>query len=243
MATSQLAPTADIKSLGTILGIWAHPDDETFCSGGIMARAAENGQEVICVTATRGEKGVQNAEKWPAETLGETRTHELAKALKILGVQQHHWLNCSDGACDTADNTEVVAQLKKFITQYKPDTILTFGPDGLTGHPDHQAVSNWASEAAKGTGVKVYQAAQLRSLYEETREADEKFNIFFNVTRPILSEERDCGLVFELPKDVLTRKCQALQAMPSQYQKIHAGLGDELFQKMFSKEAFKLAGL
>jgi LmbE family N-acetylglucosaminyl deacetylase len=233
----------DIKQLGTIMGIWAHPDDETFCSGGIMAQAVMNGQQVICVTATKGEKGIQDEQKWPAETLGETRTHELAAALKILGIQHHHWLNCADGSCNTADKTEVVSQLNKLIEQYKPDSILTFGPDGLTGHPDHQAVSGWVSEAAKGTGAKVYQAAQLRSLYEETREADERFDIFFNVTRPILSEEGDCNLVFELSPELLNQKCQALQAMPSQYQKMHEGLGDELFQKMFSKEAFKLADL
>ncbi|MGH3589327.1 MAG: PIG-L deacetylase family protein, partial [Pseudonocardia sp.] len=48
--------TAD-NPLGTILGVWAHPDDETYLCGGLMARAARSGDRVVCVTATRGEQG------------------------------------------------------------------------------------------------------------------------------------------------------------------------------------------
>ena len=56
------------------MGVWAHPDDETYSMAGIMATAVKNGQQVICVTATRGEAGVQDHLRWPAHKLAEDRT-------------------------------------------------------------------------------------------------------------------------------------------------------------------------
>ena len=236
---------ADIRqkvlSLGTILGIWAHPDDETFNSGGLMAQAALNGQTVTVVTATRGEKGVQDAKRWPPDRLGEIRTAELGKALNILGVKQHHWLQYKDGGCRNVDPEEATSQLKELIKKYKPDTILTFGADGLTGHPDHQTVSAWVDRAASGTDVRVLQVAQLRSHYEQVREADEKFKIFFNLDAPKLYEEIDCALVLELSPELAEIKHQALSAMPSQYEKMFTGLGKENILRMLRVEAFRSA--
>ena len=55
----------DIVALGTILSIWAHPDDEAFLAGGIMAMAVDEGSRVVCVTATRGEAGSTDPERFP----------------------------------------------------------------------------------------------------------------------------------------------------------------------------------
>ena len=93
----------DIKKLGTVLSVWAHPDDETLACAGIMAKAVSNGQKVICITATLGEAGVQNEQKWPANNLGTIRSQELNNALKIIGVKHHHWLNYPDGDCQNQD--------------------------------------------------------------------------------------------------------------------------------------------
>ncbi len=90
---------SDIKKLGTIMSVGAHPDDETFMAAGIMATAVRNGQPVICVTATRGEAGSQDPVKWPTQTLGEVRTKELAAALGIIGAPKHYWLDYPDGGC------------------------------------------------------------------------------------------------------------------------------------------------
>src|SRR6185369_15253236 len=77
----------DVAALGTILGVWAHPDDEAYLSGGLMALARDNGQRVVCVTATRGERGTPDPVAWPPERLAEERTRELARCLSILGVE------------------------------------------------------------------------------------------------------------------------------------------------------------
>ena len=133
----------DIAALGTILGIWAHPDDEAYLSGGLMALARANGQRVVCVTATRGELGTADPVAWPPDRLAAERTRELAECLAILGVHEHHWLDYRDGGCAAADAPTAISRLAELVAQIRPDTVLTFGPDGLTGHPDHQAVSAW----------------------------------------------------------------------------------------------------
>ena len=137
----------DIAALGTILGIWAHPDDEAYLSGGLMALARANGQRVVCVTATRGELGTADPVAWPPDRLAAERTRELAECLAILGVREHHWLAYRDGGCADGRPVDRRRRLAELIARIRPDTVLTFGPDGLTGHPDHQAVSAWTGAA------------------------------------------------------------------------------------------------
>jgi LmbE family N-acetylglucosaminyl deacetylase len=75
-------------NLGTILGVWAHPDDEAFLSSGLMADAVRKGDRVVSVTATRGELGSWDEERWPSESMGEVREAELEESLAILGVTE-----------------------------------------------------------------------------------------------------------------------------------------------------------
>ena len=60
------------------MGVWAHPDDETMSSAGIMLSAIKNGQRVICLTATKGEEGSQDEKKWPKSKLANIREKELS---------------------------------------------------------------------------------------------------------------------------------------------------------------------
>jgi LmbE family N-acetylglucosaminyl deacetylase len=237
----QIISADDVKQLGTILGVWAHPDDETFTSAGIMAAAIQNGQRVVCVTATRGEAGVQDESRWPAAQLGGIRAQELADAFKTLGVTEHHWLNCHDGDCCNQDTATMTNQLCDLIQTVRPDTILTFGPDGLTGHTDHQAVSAWATAAAKqlGLDIAIYHAVELRENYEKYFEAaDEKFNIYFNTDKPPLKNAEDCDIYFCMTPDLQAKKRAALMAMPSQTEGLMNYFGEELFMQAFKCECF-----
>ena len=85
----------DVSELGTILGVWAHPDDDIYLAAGLMAAAVDAGQRVVDVTATRGEGGSMDEERWPPESMGEVRTKELLRSLEVLGVQEHHFLEGS----------------------------------------------------------------------------------------------------------------------------------------------------
>lgn len=91
--------TIDPDQLGTILGVWAHPDDETYLSAGLMAAAARAGRRVACITATRGEEGSWDEERWPTAKMGKIRQAELEKGLKVLGITEHYWLDYHDGKC------------------------------------------------------------------------------------------------------------------------------------------------
>lgn len=226
----RLVTTDDIKRLGTILGVWAHPDDEVFGVGGLLAAAVRNGQTVACVTATKGELGVQDKTRWPVGRLAEIRAGELRQAYEVLGVRHHHWLDYPDGGCASADLNEAADRLAEIIGLYQPDTILTFGPDGLTGHPDHQAVSRWVSRAGALSGGRagIYHLVQTSQQYLALKDADERLNIFFNTDKPPLAEESGCDICFKLDNELLDVKRRALEAMPSQMEAMLGILGDKL---------------
>ena len=143
----------DIRELGTILSVWAHPDDEAYLCGGIMAMATAAGSRVVCVTATRGELGVTDAERWPPDRLPAIREAELAECLRVLGVREHRWLGYPDGGCAAVDRDEGAERIAQLLRDVSPDTVLTFAPDGQTGHPDHIAVHHWTADAVRATGI------------------------------------------------------------------------------------------
>src|SRR3712207_5491012 len=137
-----------VSRLGTVLGIWAHPDDEVYLSGGLMALARDHGQRVACVTATLGEHGTPDPERWPPRRLAAARQLELRASLAVLGVAEHHLLHLPDGGCADQPFDTVVDRLVRIVDEVRPDTILSFGPDGFTGHSDHRTVSAWAAAAS-----------------------------------------------------------------------------------------------
>src|SRR5687767_8857139 len=114
-----------VAELGTLLGIWAHPDDEAYLSGGLMALARDIGSRVVCVTATRGELGTPDPERWPPQRLAAERTVELARCLEVLGVSEHHWLGYRDGRCADVPVPDAVGKLCDLIDAVRPDTVLT----------------------------------------------------------------------------------------------------------------------
>src|SRR5438128_2495894 len=123
-------------SLGTLLGVWAHPDDEAYLSAGLMARAVRGGDRVVCVTATRGEQGSWDEERWPTADLGRVRDAELMASLAVLGVTEHRWFDYYDGGCASIDPAEGTARVQAVMEEVGPDSVFTFGPDGMTGHTD-----------------------------------------------------------------------------------------------------------
>lgn len=120
---------------GTVLSVWAHPDDETYLSGGLMAAAVDAGQRVVCVSATAGEHGTSDPTTWPAARLGRLRRWETAAAMAVLGVTEHRFLDLPDGGLADLAHEDGVERVAALLDKIRPDTILTFGPDGITGHP------------------------------------------------------------------------------------------------------------
>lgn len=241
MATTS---ASDIQSLGTILFVGAHPDDETFCLGGLLATAVRNGQRVLCVTATHGEGGVQDPQRWPPEKLGQIRARELDAAFAILGIAEHYWLDYQDGECAAAPERDAHQAIASIIERGGVQTVITFGPDGLTGHPDHQTMSRWVDGAVQLSTRKprVLHIAQPRELYQRYLEpVDKELNIFFMTNHPPLASPEDCAIYYRLDHRSVVQKYRALSAMPSQYTGFLQVFTPEKFAKAFGAEALTSA--
>ncbi len=145
---------------GTLMAIYAHPDDESFGTGGTLALYAERGYRVVLVTATKGEAGeIQDPTMHTDEPIAEIRQRELKCACEILGIEGPHYLGYRDsGMAGTPDNDhpdaflqadldEATGRVVEAIRIYKPDVILTFEPGGGYGHPDHVKACEVATRA------------------------------------------------------------------------------------------------
>jgi LmbE family N-acetylglucosaminyl deacetylase len=126
-----------------ILAVFAHPDDERVI-GPLLSRLAREGRETHLVIATDGAKGVRDFAKIPAgEELAAARTKEATCAANRLGVRKLHLLGLPDGGLASFDVlNKLRSGLAAIIDSLKPAAIITFGPEGGTGHPDHRLVGN-----------------------------------------------------------------------------------------------------
>jgi LmbE family N-acetylglucosaminyl deacetylase len=132
-----------------MLGIFAHPDDETLGTGGTFARYAAEGVETAVLTATRGEHGwFDDPAKYPGpEALGAIRERELEAATSRLGIGDVRLLDYVDGELDSANPAVIIAQMAQVIRELRPQVVLTFAHDGIYGHPDHIAACQFATAA------------------------------------------------------------------------------------------------
>jgi LmbE family N-acetylglucosaminyl deacetylase len=132
-----------------LLCVFAHPDDESLGNGGILAKYAAEGIETHLVVATRGERGwCGNEEEYPGlEAFGKRREAELLAAAKVLGLRRVEFLDYLDGELDQADPAEAIAKIVGYLRCVRPDVVVTFGPDGAYGHPDHIAICQFTTAA------------------------------------------------------------------------------------------------
>jgi LmbE family N-acetylglucosaminyl deacetylase len=132
-----------------LLCVLAHPDDESLGLGGALAKYAAEGVDTYLITATRGEHGWWgDAEDYPGPIdLGQIREAELRAAADMLHLRQVRVLDYIDGELDRAEPRAVVAQITALIRRIRPEVVVTFGPDGAYGHPDHIAISQFTAAA------------------------------------------------------------------------------------------------
>lgn len=234
---------ADVAALGTILGVWAHPDDEAYLSAGLMALARDNGQRVAVITATAGELGTSHPERWPPDRLADLRRREMAASLRQVGVDEHHWLGYADGACHRTPQLQAASAIGRIIDAVAPDTIVTFGPEGMTGHADHRAVSAWTSLAwrLRRPQATLLHATLLPSFHTEWRTLNERIGLFGDHPAPYTSPER-AALVIECDGELLDRKVGALRAHASQTTPLVELVGADTYRRWWSTEAFVAVG-
>ena len=129
--------------------VLAHPDDESLGTGGALAKCAAEGVATYLLTATRGERGRfgDSKESPGPEIVGKTREAELLAAARELGLKEVSFLDYPDGALDTVDTAEAIEKIAGHLRRVKPHVVITFGPDGAYGHPDHIAISQLTTAA------------------------------------------------------------------------------------------------
>jgi LmbE family N-acetylglucosaminyl deacetylase len=237
---SAAAPNSQgVERLGSILSIWAHPDDETYLAGGVMATAGELGQRVVCAAATAGERGTPDPDTWTPVRLGRVRRWEAAAAMTVLGVTEHLILGLPDG-CLAGHRDRGLAWVEQLLDDVAPDTILTFGPDGITFHPDHIEVHHWVTEAwgRSGRSARLLYATTTREHLGRFGDTYERCGVYMTDRRPAGVANDELALQLRLDGPLLDRKLTALRAMATQTTELLAAVGLPTYTAQVADESF-----
>lgn len=148
----------------TTLVVTAHPDDEVFAHGAAVAMLSEQGGRVVLRTASGGEAAEPDVTS--AAEARRRRATRLDAACTRLGVSEWNWLaegrwtdtagRPTPGSLTTASVSDLAEVIADQIQTIIPDVVLTVGPDGLTGHPDHILIHRAVAGAAASCDVPVF---------------------------------------------------------------------------------------
>ena len=227
--------------MSTIMGIWAHPDDEVFVSGGLMADAIRRGDRVVCLHMTCGEAGLYFGRPIDPDTLEDVRRHELGASLECIGVTEQYFFGYPDGALSNVPAMEAITRIYDVMTIIQPDEIVTFGPDGFTGNPDHTTLSAWVSAAFKlwnRPEAYVYHSAISLDWRDAFVAPLNEFDMFWP-GHPVAAACSD--LTVSLHGTFLDAKVEAIRAHASQMSPLFDAYGDGFMRALGAEERFLLA--
>ena len=224
----------------TLLGVWAHPDDEAYLSAGLMAAFRRRGDRVAVVTATAGEHGTDDPAAWPPARLGPRRIVELRNSLAVLDVDELYLLGYEDGDCSRHDGAATVVRL---LAAVEPDVIVTFGPDGLTGHPDHRAVSRWTTDAwaAARPAAELWYVTLTADFHRRWGRVNDAIDFWATQPEPPCTDGADLAHHVRLADDILDLKVAALEAHASQTRPLVDRLGRATYREWWRTESFRRA--
>lgn len=135
-----------MSPLHRLLVVKAHPDDESYGHAGLILRCRQRRIPVALVCATRGEAGIAPARLPAGEEAGALRLRELAAARRVLGLQRVEVIGVPDGQSERWDLALVRHHVARAMRIFRPTVVATFGPEGVTGHPDHITIGRVATE-------------------------------------------------------------------------------------------------
>jgi LmbE family N-acetylglucosaminyl deacetylase len=219
----------------TLVGIWAHPDDETYLSAVLMRRVVEAGGRVVVITATAGERGVPAA----ADGSHPSRSDELSRALDAVGVHEVLMGGIPDGSCSQEDPGERAAEVAALLDEIQPDAVVTFGPDGITGHPDHVAVSAWTLAACRQRTVDVHLAAMSTAFHTTNRDLHERIGLSMTEAPLVTVDDHLIAERITPTADEYDAKLRAFAAHHSQTWPLRELMGDDVFESWWIEETFR----
>lgn len=234
-----------------LAAVFAHPDDDTYAVGGTVALHAGRGLDLLVVLATSGEAGpIAHPALATRSTLGAVREGEAAASYEALGIPGliPSFLRYPDGRLADVPHEELAGRLVGILSAFEPDVVVTFGPDGITGHADHVAIHRAATEAfhraregrpSRGFARLLYTALP-ESTIERWREIQRQAGVEpFNPDDPYqprgvpdgeVAVRVDCAAV-------VARKLDALRAHRTQAEELEA-IPEEALPVVFAHEFF-----
>ena len=155
----------------TLVAVWAHADDETSV-GPILARYAREGVQVYMVIATDGAQGAANTSVPRGPEIAKLRVEEAKCSAQALGIHPPILLGFPDGSLGNynADPTlllRLTQRLQEELQRLRPDVLITWGPDGGSGHPDHRIISGVVSQLVRAGAPGVPQRVFYSSIPAE----------------------------------------------------------------------------
>lgn len=199
----------------TVLVLTAHPDDEAFTAGGTVHANAEAGGKTVLLCASLGGRGRAHLDReLTDEELKQVRFDELNAATDCMGMHEVHVFDFPDGEI-AAYKDEIRAQWAPLVEATRPDAIVSFGPDGYTGHADHVAIGEVAGELAEKHGIPLWTFSlpdgELESAFRACLQKKRVHGIYADVADESIA--KDCICVHVEPE----RKLEALKHHASQF--------------------------
>jgi LmbE family N-acetylglucosaminyl deacetylase len=205
-----------------------------------MGRVADAGGRVTVLTATRGEKGTADPADYDQAHFAARRERELRASLRELGVHDVRLLGCRDGECDLVDDEFAIDSIAEAIATVAPDLVVTFGPDGLTGHRDHRVVCAWVTEAFRRVRDAELLYATIPAELATDIEQDDRITLCAQPAGSAASiQVHQIALVCELSDVELDRKRRALARHDSQTREVAAVMGEDTFRRRWRTEWFR----
>jgi LmbE family N-acetylglucosaminyl deacetylase len=147
--------------------VFAHPDDDTFGVGGSLALHSDDELELTVILATSGEAGrIADASLASRETLASIREAEDLASWRALGLEPDvRFLRHHDGGLSRMPREQLATEVREMLGAAAPEVVVTFGPDGITGHEDHVAIGDVATEAFGALRTSASGSAYSRLLH------------------------------------------------------------------------------
>lgn len=225
-----------------VMGVWAHPDDEAHLSAGLMARMTDAGRSVTVLTLTRGEKGTSDPADFDQPHFAAHRERELRASLAEVGVHDVRVLGYRDGECDLVDAEAAISCIADVIASVGPDLLVTFGPDGITGHCDHRIVSAWVTEAWRQVGgTELLYATMNDDFVARHAVLHDRIGLFAEraVDGRASYPPDQIALACELSEVALDRKRRALARHASQTGALAPLMGEDTYRRWWRIEWFR----
>jgi LmbE family N-acetylglucosaminyl deacetylase len=183
-------------------------------------------------------------ERWPQETLGAVREQELMRCLAIVGVTEHRFLDLPDVDWHSPLPDDGAALVLDVMREVEPMTVLTFGPDGMTGHEGHKSVSHWTTDSflsSAPAGAKLYHACVTQTWADEFVPLLEPHGVYMEGAQIPIVADNEIDLAIDLDDREIERKMTALREHHSQLFGLIEVFGEQNLTAAMRGEYFTIA--